>query len=352
HVLYALAGCAEPTADNDDERGCSGQRTAFHAAVGVYLTNEVEPHWQQVQRMRMGGMLEDLSSLGFPSYSGIYVDGRTKDLAEDHERLFLDDYRSYDSKYQNPKHWFSSIRDINTSSLIPCKSWKGTAPLGLETFLRNFDTLEVDLALDFTGQEVVPYCPDGYWWLSNACRNNPADCIPCVTGSSLNYVYDADEVMIKATTWNMSLALATVDGHSAGTDFEKLVTEHRILFYFWEPDLTFRTKRAELIAFPEFNEQQWNLGKKATMARGLDLRIVSHWNLETLAPDVRDLMINMDVSTVEALRMMYASAEAAQTMRDLLGRTLELDEWWQGGWKGACEWILEKRLPFHFGLRV
>ena len=37
------------------------------------------------------------------------------------------------------------------------------------------------------------------------------------------------------------------------------------------------------------------------MARGLDLRIVSHWNLETLAPDVRDLMINMDVSTVEAL---------------------------------------------------
>ena len=139
-------------------------------------------------------MLEDLSSLGFPSYSGIYVDGRTKDLAEDHERLFLDDYRSYDSKYQNPKHWFSSIRDINTSSLIPCKSWKGTAPLGLETFLRNFDTLEVDLALDFTGQEVVPYCPDGYWWLSNACRNNPADCIPCVTGSSLNYVYDADEV--------------------------------------------------------------------------------------------------------------------------------------------------------------
>ena len=33
--------------------------------------------------------------------------------------------------------------------------------------------------------------------------------------------------MIKAPTWNMSLALATVDGHSAGTNFEKVVTEHR-----------------------------------------------------------------------------------------------------------------------------
>ena len=153
--------------------------------------------------MRMGGMLEDLSSLGFPSYSGIYVDGRTRDLAEDHERLFLDDYRSYDSKYQNPKHWFSSIHDINTSILIPCKDWKGALPLGLETFQRNFDALDIDLALDFTGQEIVPYCPDGYWWLSNACRNNPADCIPCVTGSSLNYVYDADEVLLSALSPNL-----------------------------------------------------------------------------------------------------------------------------------------------------
>ena len=41
------------------------------------------------------------------------------------------------------------------------------------------------------------------------------------------------------------------------------------------------------------------------MSQALDLRIVSHWNLETLAPDVRDLMMNMEVSTLEALLVVF-----------------------------------------------
>ena len=39
----------------------------------------------------------------------------------------------------------------------------------------------------------------------------------------------------------------------------------RLLFYFWEPDLTFRQAH-RLISFPENNEQQWALGNKATWA--------------------------------------------------------------------------------------
>ena len=38
------------------------------------------------------------------------------------------------------------------------------------------------------------------------------------------------------------------------------------------------------------------------MAQPLDLRIVGNQNLDTLAPDVRDLMINMEISTAEASR--------------------------------------------------
>ena len=67
-------------------------------------------------------------------------------------------------------------------------------------------------------------------------------------------------------------------------------------------DLVDVTSRSE-----EFNEQQWNLGSQATMAQALDLRILANQNLDVLAPDARDLMINMQISTAEVLQMMPLS---------------------------------------------
>ena len=197
-------------------------------AAGCGCSPQVLPHYDKVQRFKMGGVLDDLQSLGFMSQSGIYVGGPTMALAETSERLFLDDYRNYDSMYLNPKHWFSSMENISRSMLMPCHMWSGVFVGNVSQYL--YFTKDRD-GVNMSGGEPSPRCSDGYWWLAPACRGNSSSCIPCLTGAAGTYVYGAEEIMSKAVAWSMPMALAAAD---AGTSFGQIVTQQSVLFYFWE----------------------------------------------------------------------------------------------------------------------
>ncbi|CAE7245961.1 unnamed protein product, partial [Symbiodinium sp. KB8] len=306
--LYAVAGCENPT--NAQNRGCHGQETRMHVAVGVYLDEEVTPHFDRVQRFKMGGVLDDLSSLRFFSQSGLYVNGASLERAAA-ERIFLDDYRNYDVNYRNPKEWFSSLETIDKSLLVACAIWSGVFP-DIGRYL--YFTGDAD-GVNLSGTEPVPKCPDGYWWLSPACRHNSSDCIPTLAGAAQRYVYGVEELMSKAIAFSMPMALGATD---AGRTFGNLVSQHNALFYFWEPDLTLGALGHQLISFPEFNEQRWALGDKETMAQPLDHRKIANQNLDLLAPDARGLLMNMELDLPEVLDMMRKSTIALQQILNAL----------------------------------
>ncbi|CAE7251651.1 scube2, partial [Symbiodinium microadriaticum] len=335
--LYAVAGCENPT--NAQNRGCHGQETRMHVAVGVYLDEEVTPHFDRVQRFKMGGVLDDLSSLGFFSQSGLYVNGASLERAAA-ERIFLDDYRNYDVNYRNPKEWFSSLETIDKSLLVACAIWSGVFP-DIGRYL--YFTGDAD-GVNLSGTEPVPKCPDGYWWLSPACRHNSSDCIPTLAGAAQRYVYGVEELMSKAIAFSMPMALGATD---AGRTFGNLVSQHNALFYFWEPDLTLGALGHQLISFPEFNEQRWALGDKETMAQPLDHRKIANQNLDLLAPDARGLLMNMELDLPEVLDMMRKSTIALQQILNALpvssADDLKPEEWWGACWQGACEWLQQNR---------
>ena len=42
-----------------------------------------------------------------------------------------------------------------------------------------------DAGVTLTPEGYVAYCPDGYFWLSPACRHDPSSCIPIIAAGSL-----------------------------------------------------------------------------------------------------------------------------------------------------------------------
>ena len=53
--------------------------------------------------------------------------------------------------------------------------------------------------------DLVAYCPDGYWWLSPACRHNASRCVPYVT-AALGW-WGLDDMMQKVTAYDMPVAV-------------------------------------------------------------------------------------------------------------------------------------------------
>lgn len=150
--------------------------------------------------------------------------------------------------YRNPREWFSSLETIDKSLLVPCATWLGVFP-DVARYL--YFTNDVD-GVNISGTAAVPKCPDGYWWLSPACRHNSSECIPTLAGSAQRYVYGVEELMSKAIAFSMPMALGATD---AGRTFANLVSQHDILFHFWEPDLTLGALGHQLISFPECRGQ-------------------------------------------------------------------------------------------------
>ena len=178
-AFYALAGCEQP--ENKTNQSCTGKSTHHHVAMGLHVGNNITRlHYERVQRLRMGGMLEDLGSVGFVSQSGLQISSFTMQKAlESKTPLFLDDFRNYDARYHRPQRFFLRPQQIDETLLIPCDQWV-------------FDPTEsvvlaaVDSALNCSGN----------WWLAPSCQSG--DCIACITPSNGNKVIYGAEIMQKA----------------------------------------------------------------------------------------------------------------------------------------------------------
>ena len=146
--------------------------------------------------------------------------------------------------------------------------------------------------------------------------------------------------LCEASILNMPVALAVADGYYVGSDFYQVVSTYDVLYFYWEPDVTFRefnpVRVALPIAFGADNVPQHQF---------IEPRTVISTELNWLAPDARALMGNMQFSEEDIHTMMSYTdnQEMAQnsTEADVPHFQAQAPNQWLAGdaLAGACRWI-------------
>lgn len=200
-AFYGLAGCEQP--ENKTNQSCTGKATRHHAAIGLHVsstTNNITMfHYTRVQRLRMGGMLEDLGSVGFVSQTGLQISSFTLQKALDTSApLFLDDFRNYDARYHEPQRFFRRLDEIDENLLIPCDAWNFKISEGLAEY--------VEATADFAtlNRSSSTISCSGRWWLAPSCRSGQTiRCFPCLSPFSDGAAVFAGEIMQKVPQTEM-----------------------------------------------------------------------------------------------------------------------------------------------------
>ncbi|CAE7632088.1 unnamed protein product [Symbiodinium sp. CCMP2592] len=313
-ALWKLAGCSPSETDSCHEQ------TDFHITFGVTFNANVSVEYDRVQRLQMGGLLENLASMGYLTRAGIYVTQALLQSAETStSRSLLDDYRSYDARYHQPQSFFDDVESIDHSQLVPCAGWLTSSQAAL--------------------------CENN-WWKAPTCRfKGNGSCVPCLTATVGRTAYRVAEIMDKAVAHSMPIALGVT---RSVKDLHDLVAVHRTLFVFWEPDVTFLQLHPRRISFPKHNPLLWLRGDYSTDSQAEDPRIVVSSDLMMHAPDVREMLLKMKWSLADIDAMMQDGVEtkalADGQIQPNFGEMLEVQlssgNWISGAaWEGACNWL-------------
>lgn len=179
-ALNNVAGCHR----GESEWVCDDRATRTHAVIGINLALAERAEFDRLQADRSGGRLEDLAGMGFVIQFGMYVKASTaaKALAD---RVFLDDYRSYNASQQDYFQLFRffsppySIRE----GLVPCNEWLQTV----------YEQGVHDLVLP------EPRCVRE-WWPSPSCTSFGRfdRCIPLLSHRKEGLVESATTLMHQA----------------------------------------------------------------------------------------------------------------------------------------------------------
>ncbi|CAK9038848.1 Uncharacterized protein SCF082_LOCUS22793 [Durusdinium trenchii] len=261
----------------------------FHWGFGLnFQAAGAKSAFDRLQRLRIGGMMEDLSSMGdlcwksgFPAVRGgsgisgkdrqtgtmvaghgdrgAYVRLRTDPMTSSGrpatsgireralmDRIFLDDYRTYnasrqaatasdDEAFYQPQRYFTPLSSIDVDLLVPCDQW---------TLVDWHTNAMADNA------QWTPPCRAGRWWLSDSCQLNSSHCIPFITYRIGGYVNNANNMIFKANFLNIPIAVGAADGYWFDSNFYHLVMKHEVLYFFFEPYITFELLEPTLVDLP------------------------------------------------------------------------------------------------------
>ena len=115
--FYALAGCEA----NESEWICYGAESRTHVMLGAFVVYN-EAKFDEVQRLRVGGILERIGSEGYDFSQGLYLAGALAEKAAVEHDISLDFYRTYrNGSFGN---LFAKVGDFDPADLIPCADWK------------------------------------------------------------------------------------------------------------------------------------------------------------------------------------------------------------------------------------
>ena len=146
---------------------------------------------------------------------------------------------------------------------------------------------------------LVGNCPDGYFWYTPKCRADPSKCILYFTGGK---GYTLAETMMKATSWNIPLAIGIGKDWST---FLALPKKHKSLFYWWVPDPSFLSMDPTASIFPPHDKQAWRNGDQSTASTDVPVHKLVSRDLKSLNPRLENMVdrIVIDMDTLNAIML-------------------------------------------------
>ena len=284
--LFVTAGCEE----NGAEWQCSEQSpSTTHVFWGATLFGATgQQALDKVQRTRVGGTLDVLGSVGYGEGEYYQVPGTVIQKALQEDGLALDYFRSYHERHKEVllRH-FSKISEVNTSDLFPCSDWSiwDQAPM-LAYKAVTGDTAGVRE----NAGSVLPRCEEsGMWWLAPTCRGNASECIPAIVCESWGFAWYVEELMQKATIWEMPLAIGSARGcgHNPGAPLERLMKQNKLIFLSGEStQVQYPSLNPVRIVFPEHNAREWKQNRLMNQRPPWELWKIVNQDLAKLAPQV------------------------------------------------------------------
>jgi hypothetical protein len=192
--LLTLGGCADLECTQEVERK--------HIAVESWLSEVITLN-RAFKEAHPARAPEDMGSMGYYGSHNLFVKAAVQSAAYQDVGLALEFYKSYNTSYHDPKRYFDSVSDIPQAEFYPCNTPEN----------EFMNTVRMDLYLQYSGDADgltstpdghVAYCPDGYFWLSPACRHNISACIPLIAAGN-GWIVDAQ--MAWATAYGIPVAI-------------------------------------------------------------------------------------------------------------------------------------------------
>ncbi|CAJ1374394.1 unnamed protein product [Effrenium voratum] len=297
--IYALAGCIEFDYFTYMMR-CQVNETQVHVAVDAWIGSYAKAY-RQFETDYPASSPVDLGSMGYAGEDSMYISQRVLQAAYQAEGLALDYYKSYNRTYHNAKQYFDSISDIPISELKPCNSTDFTSSSRMGFYAQySGDSGGVELQPDGA---YIGVCPDGYWWLAPACRDNAAECIPVLTAF---WGWNLQALMQLTAEYGIPAAI----GVSA--NFVNHVRTVRSLFFWYAPDTMFIELLPSRIVFPRHSPSAWARGDQSTAMPDIYIAKMASNNLQQKAPRVQQFVANINFELPEVQNLMLELKRAGE----------------------------------------
>ena len=130
---------------------------------------------------------EDLGSIGYAGEEYLFLTASVQDAAYRDSGLALEFYKSYNTSFHNPKKYFDHVTDLSLADLVPCNRTDlefNNGPLMAMYAHWTGDLEGVSWVNESDEGHFVATCPDGYFWISPACRHNTSACIPVLSAGN------------------------------------------------------------------------------------------------------------------------------------------------------------------------
>ena len=283
--VFVTAGCEE----NGTEWQCTEQLPSrTHVFWAATLSSLGREALDKVQRTRVGGILDDLGSVGYSISEYYVVAGTVIQKAFEEDGLALDYFRSYHERNKEVllRH-FSKISEVNTSDLVPCSEWL----IWDQANMQAYEAVTGDTAgVRENAGSVLPRCEEsGVWWLAPTCRGNASGCIPAITCETWGFAWYVEELMQKATIWKMPLAIGSARGcvTHPGSHLERLFNQSKLIFLSGSGiEAQYPSLNPVPIVFPEHNPREWKQNRLISQKLGWELWKIVHQDLAKWAPQL------------------------------------------------------------------
>eukprot|EP00929_Paragymnodinium_shiwhaense_P068156 TRINITY_DN3424_c0_g2_i2.p1 TRINITY_DN3424_c0_g2~~TRINITY_DN3424_c0_g2_i2.p1 ORF type:complete len:1292 (-),score=219.66 TRINITY_DN3424_c0_g2_i2:432-4307(-) len=259
---------------------------------------------------------EYLGSVGYVGFEGLYASRSVREKAYLQDpMLVLEHYRSYNTSRTDLRQLFDGIDAVPDEHLQNCSYNKLHNNAVMQKYLEV--TGDMDGLYEQDGK-LFGRCWRDKWWLSPSCRQDVTRCIPVITSGATGWQFDT--FMHQVTAQEVPVALAV----APWSDYLVVPRLAEVMFYWWEPDLTFIDMGPANIVFPPHNSGQWAVGDYRTAYDATTCMKFAHIGLRIAGWDAFSLLERLSINKVTLDEMMV------DVKRNSRGGQEELT---------ACEWL-------------